>query len=424
MLESIRPGGRSCVPLFLALGFAALAAAQERVALSPKDGHPCVATLVKPAGTPKGGVVALPAAKSARVAFDPLLPRLASAGLMAIAIDPRAEGTPVEAAGSRPADDGGARLDLEAALEYLVQHGAPVDKLAIVASGSGTSVALAFAAKTGRRVKALALLSPGRDEPIPAKELFAEISPRPVLVVATEDEAAKGAQPLKELLAGVELNLLPDRLASGTTMFGRVTGIESTIADWLDRMLAQPSAIDIPESKLVFIDGEIMAEEARDATVLKVPLGDGGAATIRLSQARKRLLLGFDVPEPYVRLNEVVIYVDSSGQGGRIIDKNCWRISYNPRNPARKPLWVQRGGIKGFEDSDEKGVVAFARTEEKRRWTAEVSLDFSRFLPGEGPRPIRLGFQVNGQRVSDVRYFPDDAKLPTTPGSWAVANLK
>jgi pimeloyl-ACP methyl ester carboxylesterase len=408
----------------IALALAAAGAGQERVALTPKDGHPIVGTLMKPTGAIKGGVVALPAAKSARVAFDPLLPRLAQAGLLAIAIDPRTDsGPPVESAPSRPVDSSGTKLDLDAALELLVERGAPIDKLAIVSSGSGTSLALAYAARTGRRVKSLVLLSPGRDEPVPPKEFLAEVSPRPILVVATEEEAPKGAHAIKEAL-GAELNLLPDRLASGTTMFGRVTGIESTIAEWLDRMLAQPSALDIPESKLVFMDGEVNPDEAAGALVLQVPLGAGAPATVRVTQARKRLIFGFDVPEPYVRLNEIVIYVDSSGQGGRVIDKNCWRISFNPKNPARKPMLVQRGGLKGFEDTDEKGVSYYARTEEKRRWTAEVSLEFSRFLPPEPPKSIRLGFQVNGQRVSDVRYFPDDAKLPTAPGSWAVANLK
>jgi hypothetical protein len=423
MSDPLRARLRALPCACLAIVLAVPAGAQERITLSPKDGHPLVGTLVKPAGAPKGGVVALPASKSARVAFDPLLPRLAQAGLLAIAIDPRLEAAPVESAPSRPAETSGGRMDLEAALELLVQRGAPVEKLAILSSGSGTSVALAHAAATGKRVKALVLLSPGRDEPIPPKDVLAAISARPILVVATEDEAPKGAQALKETL-GAELHLLPDRLASGTTMFGRVTAIESTIAEWLERMLAQPSALEIPESKLVFLDGEVNADEASGTLVLPVPLGDGSQATIRISHARKKLLFGFDVPEPYVRLNEVVIYVDSSGSGGRIVDKNCWRVSYNPKNPARRPLLVQRGGIKGFEDTDDKGVTPYARTEEKRRWTAEVALDFSRFLGGDPPKTIRLGFQVNGQRVSDVRYFPDDAKVPTAPGSWAVANIR
>jgi pimeloyl-ACP methyl ester carboxylesterase len=424
MSDPLRTRSYALVAVCLALGISSVLHAQERVTLSPKDGHPLVGTLMKPVGAPKGGVVALPASKSARVAFDPLLPRLAQAGLLAIAIDPRSEAAPpVESAPSRPVESSGSRMDLEAALDLLVERGAPVDKLAIVASGSGTSVALCFAARTGRRVKALTLLSPGRDEPIPAKDVLAEISARPILVVATEDEASKGAQPLKDAL-GAELNLLSDRLASGTTMFGRVTAIESTIAEWLERTLSRPAALEIPETKLVFVDGDMTPDEAKGALLLQVPLGDGSSATLRISQARKRLLFGFDIPEPYVRLNEVVIYLDSSGSGGRVIDKNCWRVSFNPKNPARKPLLVQKGGMKGFEDTDDKGVISFARTEEKRRWTAELSLDFSRFLPGDLPKTIRLGFQVNGQRVSDVRYFPDDAKLPTVPGSWAVANLK
>ena len=40
------------------------------------------------------------------------------------------------------------------------------------------------------------------------------------------------------------------------------------------------------------------------------------------------------------------------------------------------------------------------------------------------PKSARIAFQINGQRMSDVRYFPDDAKVPTTPGAWASLRLK
>src|SRR5262245_54958957 len=218
--------GLALAVFLTALGGDPRARAQDRVSLQPKDGHPLVGTFVKPAGVPKGGVVALPASRSARTVFDPLLARLAQAGLAAIAIDPRAEAVAVESAPSRPSETSGARQDLDAALEFLVARGAPVEKLAIAASGSGTTVALEFAARTGARVKALVLLSPGRDEPVPPKELLQEITPRPILVLATEDEAPKGAQILKEILTGAELQLHPDRLASGTSMFGRLAAIE------------------------------------------------------------------------------------------------------------------------------------------------------------------------------------------------------
>lgn len=398
--------------------------AQERVALSPKDGHPLIGTFSKPAGAPKGGVVLLTMAKSSRVAFDPILARLAKAGLAAVVIEPRYPIAAVESAPSRPTDGGPADLDVEAALELLVERGAPVGKLAIAGAGAGACLALEHASRTGMRVKALVLLSPGRDGPVPSKETLKDVASRPILVLATADEAEKGATALREALPGAELQTFEDRIASGTGMFGRITGIESTIADWIDRALAQPSAIDVPESKLVFNDGEISPGEAPGSTKLSVPLGNDAAATIRLSHSKRTLDIGFDIPEAYVRLNEVIVFVDTAGKGSRMIDSSCYRISFNPKNPARKPLLVQRGSLKGFEDSDDKGVSAHAHTEMKRQWSAEISLDFSRFVPGDLPKTARIAFQINGQRVSDVRYFPDDAKVPTAPGSWAVANIR
>jgi dienelactone hydrolase len=403
-----------------------LAAGQERVSLSAKDGHPLAGTLMKPAsGVPKGGVLALPMANSQRLAFDPLLPRLAQAGLLALAIEPRYGTAAVEPTASRPAELDAGVKDVDAALELLVARGAPVDKLAIVGAASGAALAIEHARRTGVRVKALVLLSPGRDDPLPSPEDLGAVGERPVLILATSDEAGRGARALKEALASAEIQLFDDRLASGTGMFGRVKGVESTIADWLDRMLSQPSTLEIGQSRLVLVDGEIAPNEASGATFVDVPLGDGSAAKVRMSHSGKRLDVGFDIPEPYVRLNEVVIYVDASGRGSRVVDDSCYRVSFNPKNPARKPLMVQRGGLKGFEDSDEKGVIAFAQTPTKERhWSAEVSLDMSRFLPGDLPKSARLAFQINGQRLSDVRYYPDDAKVPTAPGAWVSVRLK
>jgi dienelactone hydrolase len=405
------------------LALVPVALAQERVKLTAKDGHVLEATLSKPAGAPKGGVVLLPAAKGARIAFDPLLPRLAQAGILAAAIEPRYEAA-VESAASRPAEPSKARLDLEAALALLAERGASPDKMAVVGAGAGAIAALDAGWRGERRLKALVLLSPALDEPFPSRS-GAPDGPGPrILAITTADEAGKRPKPLEDLVPGAEVQTLEDRLASGTGMFGRVTGIESSIADWLDRALAQVAPIDIVESKLVLIDGDPAPNEATGATTIQVPISDSASATVRLTRSKKALEIGFDVPEQYVRLNEVVVYVDSSGRGSRIVDNSCYRISLNPKNPARKPLLVQRGGLKGFEDTDDKGVVAHAHTEQKRRWTAEISLDFSRFVPGDFPKSCRLAFQINGHRLSDVRYYPDDAKVPTSPGAWALARLK
>jgi hypothetical protein len=400
-------------------------AAQERVTFSAKDGHPLAGTLMKPSGTPKGGVVLLPMAKSQRVAFDPLLPRLAKAGLTSLAFEPRYDEVEAENGESRPSDTSLGLNDLRAALARIVEAGAPVDKLAIVGAASGARLAIEHALATGVRIKALVLLSPGRDDPVPPADSLQALGSRPILVVATADEADKGARAIGEAVPGAQLQILEDRLAFGTGMFGRVTGIESTIADWIERALAQPSVIAIGASRLVIIDGEISTSEETGATKVSVPLGDGLEATVRLTHTDKRLDVGFDIPEPYVRLNEVVVYVAPSGSSGRIVDDACYRISYNPKNPARKPVIVQRGGLNGFTDSDDKGVIAFARTPgRERHWSAEVSLDRARFLPGDLPMPARLAFQINGQRLSDVRYYPDDAKVPTSPSTWADVRLE
>ncbi|HYC76379.1 MAG TPA: hypothetical protein VEI02_02020, partial [Planctomycetota bacterium] len=126
----------------------------------------------------------------------------------------------------------------------------------------------------------------------------------------------------------------------------------------------------------------------------------------------------------FIRLNEVAVFVDGSGKGGRAPDKDCYAVSFNPSNPARKPILVQRGGLKGWEDSDDKGVLAAARTEDRSRWTAEIALDLDRFCGGAPPREIRLAFRVAGQRADQLRLLPDGAQTPTSPRGWMIARLK
>ena len=129
---------------------------------------------------------------------------------------------------------------------------------------------------------------------------------------------------------GREIQTLEDRLASGSGMFGRVKGIESTIADWLDRALAQPSALDIPESKLVFIDGEISPGEAPGATKLTVPF----AILILVSFPISRYL-----PVPALWAGFIVGWI-LQFVGHIVYEKKSPAFFTNVRQLLVGPLWI------------------------------------------------------------------------------------
>jgi pimeloyl-ACP methyl ester carboxylesterase len=422
------------------LALSTVSRAQERVSFAAADGQPLTGTLAKPAGAAKGGVLLVPMYKGTRTAYDALLLRLAKAGYVALSIDLRGHGDSAKTkdgatieigldVAEKPDTNPFRQMwqDVNAGLDHLAEGGAPADKLIVVGADAGAAVALDAAARSADRPKGLVLMTPPK-EPLGLTSLehARTMAQRPVLILSVEDDAADGPRPLKEAMPyeAAELRILPGTHARGTNMFGKIPAIEATIIGWIDGVTSALPVLEITEAKTVIIDGDVSSGEAPRAKTIQIPFDGGKAATVRVSHNRRRLDVAFDVPERYVRLNEVIVYVDGSGKGPRVPDEHCYRVGFSPRNPARKPVLVQRGGLKGFEDSDDKGVLAFGRTEDKSRWSAEISLELSRFGPGDMPKSIRIAFQVNGQRATDVRNHPDDANVATSPQSWAPARIQ
>ncbi len=426
---------------FFVLAFGSAACAQEKISLTASDGQPLVGTLILPRGTPTGGVLFLPARGGRRVGFDPLTMRLRNSGLALLTLDPRGhgdsgvdkDGKPIELGKGVPADPEKnpfalATADATAGLDLLVAKGAPKDRLAIVAAGVSSATALRLGALSPDRPKAIVLLTPdSEDSGLDVTTGAKEFARRACLIVSTAEDAPRGATALKAVLAydEAELREVTGALARGTGMFGAVLGFEATLALWIAEQLASPWPLDVPASATVVIDGEPSAGEGTGAAIVLIPFDTTGkAATVRVTHGPRTLDLAFDVPERYLRLNEVVVFIDGSAAGPRTPDASCYRVSFSPKNPARKTVLVQKGGLKGFEDSDDKGVVALARTEDKTRWTAELSLDLDRFCGGPTPRTIRLAFQANGQKSDQIRSWPAVESLATSPRAWARARLK
>ncbi len=408
--------------------------------MTAEDGQPIIGTLARPNGPPAGGIVLVPMYKSSRGAFAGLQTRLALAGYLALAIDPRGHGDSVNDKDGKPVsiERGTASvpepnpflkmwMDVDAGMKLLVERGAPAGKIGVVGASVGASVAIHLATRSKDRPRALVLMTPGVDYlGVPSLEHAKAMPPRPVLILTSEEESGKGPKQLKQVLAydDAELRVVPGTDIHGTFMLGRVTSIEASIVTWLDTALSTPPALEVGEGKTVIIDGDLSDGEASNPAVAKIPIPNSSDATVRISHTTKRLDVAFDIPERYIRLNEVVVFIDGSGKAARTPDQHCYRISFCPKNPQRAPIIVQRGGLKGWEDTDDKGITAFAKTEDKKHWTAEIGLDLSRFLPGELPRKGRIAFQANGARTTDVRSFPGDANLATTPKTWAPMTLK
>jgi pimeloyl-ACP methyl ester carboxylesterase len=328
---------------------AAFVRAQEKVAFVAKDGQPLTGTLVLPREAPKGGVLLLPARGSNRFAFDPLVQRLRGSGLALLALDPRGhgdsakdkDGKPVEIGKDAPKGEKSpfalALNDAEAALEFLASKGAPAARLAVVAAGCSAATALGLAATAQDRPKALVLLTPDvEDTGLSLVAPAARVARRPVLVLSSEEDRPRGAAALKDALTfeEAEFRAVEGTLVRGTAMFGKVPGIEATLAQWIVDALDQPAPLLPGLAPTVVLDGDPTALEASDAAVVKVPLGAAGEALVRVARADQKLYVAFDVPERYLRLNEAVVYVDASGAGAALARRAVLPRVVQPEEPG------------------------------------------------------------------------------------------
>ena len=238
------------VLVFSVQGFEDSAFGQGRkVLLTTKDHYQISGTLTEPSGqATASAVVLLHMFKQTKESWAPLLGPLAANGITSLAIDMRGHGD------SRIGPDGSDNSirmegrdsslfklmskDAEAAVRYLIDQGANVNRIGLVGASVGCSVALQVVAEGGVPIRAVVLMTPGTEylglrslddlRKWPARAL-------PLLILSSREEAAKGAlaiyQPRRD--KGAELKLFDQQQIHGTYMFGEVDGMEELIATWL-----------------------------------------------------------------------------------------------------------------------------------------------------------------------------------------------
>lgn len=429
-----------CVLLTLLLSLPATA--QQIVHLKAGDGQPLVGTYHAPTGASQGGILLLHMYRSTRMAWRPLASRLARAGFHVLALDMRGHGDSAK-------DPSGRRIDVsrqatkdptknpflkmhadaKTGLDLLVERGAPKGRLAIVGASVGCSVALHTAQQYRETVAAVVLMTPGTNYlNVPSLEHAASFGNRPALILSSQDEADLGARPVKAKMTGekVELRLLEEKAIHGTRMFGRVDAIEADIIDWLKSALLKSVVLQIPVTKDLFIDGDIDKEEGVGATRSDIPLENGKTAVLRISRNRRRIVIGFSVPERYIRRNAVVVYIHGTETADPAPTVASIKVSFNPVNTEREPLLAWRGTETGaWKETKIEGIQSYAKTRGKGRWTAELAIPVSEIL-GEGvaaPAKIRIAFQIDGQKEGLQRFLPASANIKTSPATWIPALL-
>ncbi|MHC4469716.1 MAG: alpha/beta hydrolase [Planctomycetota bacterium] len=200
------------------------------------------------------GVVALHMYPADRKSWGPVARDLKKAGIDFLAIDMRGYG------GSRmqgrkdlgpkvkERDAGLFRAmhkDALAAYRFLVERGTDPDRVAFLGASVGCSVSIDATAREPR-IRGACVMTPGKNYlGVPTMQHLSDYGKRPLLILSSKEEAAVGAQPIKDALGDTaELVLCEQKGVHGTRMFGKVPGVEERIVKWFVSLLGAPAALD------------------------------------------------------------------------------------------------------------------------------------------------------------------------------------
>jgi len=236
-------GHRLVVPALLAWlalsPWTASASTQQHVHFVTGDGVSIAATLYLPS-RPGPAVVLIHMQTRSRQDWEAVGPRLADAGLVALAIDLRGHGASDPRPTGPSAKDGGIVADLRAARNYLAtRREVTPGKVGLLGASIGANLAV-VAAAADPTVRSIALLSPGLDyQGLRTQANLNRYGNRPALLVGSREDAYVmiTLRRLSSEGTGVREQLVLDGAGHGTTMLARQAGLVGVLVDWFKRTL-------------------------------------------------------------------------------------------------------------------------------------------------------------------------------------------
>lgn len=211
----------------------------QRVTFRTDDGVSIAGTWHEPSSRPAPAVILVHMLNRSRRDWDPVAPRLAAAGIGALAIDLRGHGDsrfdpPAEAA----PDYAVLRHDLQAARKYLASRNDVVaGRIGLAGASLGANLVALEAAEGG--VISIALLSPSLDyRGLRIEAALRKFRAHPVLLVASDDDAYARRSVLDLQKTGTVREVLTLSAAGhGTNMLGRAPELAQALVDWFRRTL-------------------------------------------------------------------------------------------------------------------------------------------------------------------------------------------
>ena len=226
---------------------------RQAVTLTTADGWHLPADIYLPGNATTPGVICLHRYGAGRGDWTQFASRAQALGYAVITLDLRGHGESQRAAGETPnyrqinAHGWKAAVaDVRAAKQALLEAGADPENVVLAGEGLGASIALHYASLDDS-MQAVIMVSPRlKDGGIDSESLIERLSERPVLLLATEDDAAAyGAATVLDQSAGgfCELRIYPGS-ATGTDLFAvNQNALELTL-QWLGTVAGAGNATE------------------------------------------------------------------------------------------------------------------------------------------------------------------------------------
>ena len=232
----------------------AVPARAERVTFKTSDGVEIVADYVK-GRRDAPAVLCLPMYRHTRESYLPLVVALREKGFHILVLDPRGHGESAPKLKKRveardPELFRAMYLDVEAGMRYLEgEQGCDRTRIGLVGASVGCSTAVDATVRHPGAVRAVVLLTPGSNYlGVPTLKQLKHWPGTAVFTFTSTEEERTSAGVLAALrpFDGSNHFIVAGRDIHGTKMFGKVAGIEETIANFMESRLSGQADLRIP----------------------------------------------------------------------------------------------------------------------------------------------------------------------------------
>lgn len=214
----------------------------EDVVLTAEDGVPVHATFYS-AGSGKPAVILIHMMRRNRTDWATFALDLKEKGFSSLAIDlrghgqttSRKDGSKLDLGIFRTKDYKDMKMDLQAAIDFLYSQKVSKSKISIIGASIGANLAINYAAKHPKKIKAIALLSPGLSyKHIETAQPMGSWG-GPVFLTASKGDnySAKTVKTLSQINPGRCETVLYSGGAHGTLIFNAHKDLAQKLLDWL-----------------------------------------------------------------------------------------------------------------------------------------------------------------------------------------------